>query len=115
MTVKDRVGRVRYVAFRVEGPPRSRSDVAGLLQPPRKLTRFDGSHGIAKTTHLDRDALVQRLRDAGLTTLATSGTIRAAAEALPPASPAARRSPPPPKDGTGRGGNQSSSPRARLK
>ena len=114
MTVKDRVGRVRYVAFRVPGAPRHRGDVAGQLQPPRKLTRFDGSNGIAKTTHLDRDALVEKLRTAGFEPLATSGTIRAAAQALPAGCEAAKRTPRPPR-GTEKPQTQSPSGRARLK
>jgi len=101
LTVKDKVGRVRYVAFRVAGQPRARGELASQLSPPRKLTRFDGTYGIARTTHLDQDGLVARLRALGLETLATSGTIRQAAAALPA--------------GTGKREGQSPSPRGRLK
>lgn len=103
MTVKDRVGRVRYVAFRLDGGPAPRAALAGVLPPPAKLTRFDGAHGIVRTTHRDRDATVAFLRgltslqgrDVRIETLATSGTIRAAARALPPESAASKRTPKP--------------------
>lgn len=103
MTVKDRVGRVRYVAFRVEGGPLSRPALAGLLPPVAKLTRFDGTHGIVRTGHRDRDAVVAVLmglarvgdREVRVETLTTSGTIKGAARALPASSSASRRSPAP--------------------
>lgn len=108
MTVKDLVGRVRYVAFRVaRGGSLSRPVLAAALPSEAKLTRFDGTYGIVKTGHasagsvraaLSAIALVEG-REVRVETLATSGTIRGAATALPARSPAARRSPPP-----GRGG-----------
>lgn len=100
MTVKDKVGRTRYVAFRlVQGGPLTRSALAGALPPSAKLTRFDGTHGIVRTTHTDRDAVVAALQEIAsvggraitMETLATSGTIRAAARALPPDAEAAQR------------------------
>lgn len=101
VTVRDKVGRTRYVAFRLEGGPIARPALAGALPPYAKLTRFDGTWGLLRTTHRDRDALLAFLaeprrlggRDVTVTTLATSGTIRKAAEALPPASPASKRTP----------------------
>lgn len=98
MTVKDRVGRTRYLAFRLHGGPLPRQALAGILPPTAKLTRFDGTHGIVRTTHRERDAVQAFLggvtkaggRDARVETLATSGTIRKAAEALPPDSGAAK-------------------------
>ncbi len=101
MTVKDEVGRTRYVAFRVEGGPLSRGPMSGLLPEGARLTRFDGEHGIARCIHTERDALVERLtgitriggRDIRIVTLATSGTIRKVAQALPPG--AAPRAPKP--------------------
>lgn len=99
MTVKDRVGRTRYVAVRVEGGPLSRGAFSALLPSGAKLTRFDGTFGIVRSTHRAVEALLARLRDvtdAGghqvlITTLATSGTLRAAARRLPPDSPASKR------------------------
>ena len=99
MTVKDRVGRTRYVAFRLDGGPLPRQALSGVLPPAAKLTRFDGTHGIVRTTHRERDAVqafLVSLRRAGgkdvqVVTLATSGTMRKAAEALPAESGAARR------------------------
>lgn len=102
MTVKDKVGRTRYLAFRVHGATLSRGALSGVLSPAAKLTRFDGTHGVVRTTHCERDALqafLLGLRKAGgrevrVETLATSGTLRKAAEALPRDAPAARRTPP---------------------
>jgi hypothetical protein len=98
MTVKDRVGRPRYVAFRLHGGPLPRPALSGILPPAAKLTRFDGTHGIVRTLHRDREAVQAFLdavtkaggRDVRVETLATSGTIRKAAEALPPEAPAAK-------------------------
>jgi len=98
VTVKDRVGRTRYVVVRVEGGPVSRSAFGSILGDAR-LTRFDGTFGIVRTTHRAVAALVERLRgvtSAGgkpvtITTLSTSGTLRAAAKRLPADSPAASR------------------------
>lgn len=106
MTVRDRVGRTRYVAFRiVEGGPLHRQVLSGALPASAKLTRFDGTYGIVRTLHRDRDALVSVLnelrrlgsREVRIETLATSGTIRRAAEALPRDSEASRRTRPPRK------------------
>ena len=102
MTVRDRVGRTRYVAFRVaQGAPVARAALAAALPAAAKLTRFDGTFGILRTSHRERDAVVEALRvplrvgagEARVETLATSGTIRKAAEALPPDAPAAKRGP----------------------
>ena len=104
MTVKDRVGRVRYLAIRIAaGAPLSRSVLAGALPPSAKLTRFDGTFGIVRTTHRDRDPVMQVLngirslgsKEVRVETLATSGTIRQAAKALPASSEASRRTRPP--------------------
>lgn len=106
VTVKDRVGRVRYVAFRVDGGPLRRDAMSGALPPSAKLTRFDGTHGILRTGHTQRDELLSFLRglsriggrEVRVEPLTTSGTIRKAAEALPPGCEAARRVRPPRKD-----------------
>jgi hypothetical protein len=103
VTVKDRVGRVRYVAFQlVEGAPLPRPALAGALPSYAKLTRFDGTYGIVRVGHRDRDAALAVLkgmarlggREVRVETLTTSGTIRGAARALPAASEASRRTPP---------------------
>ena len=102
MVVRAKTGRTRYVAFRLEGGPLSRAALAGALPASAKLTRFDGTHGILRTTHRDRDALLAVLKaplavgghEVRVETLATSGTLRKAATALPVDAPAAKRSPP---------------------
>lgn len=92
MTVRDKVGRPRYVAFAlVEGAPIPRPAMQGALPEWARLTRFDGARGIARCPHTRRDDLVAHLL--GLTragrgpvridTLLTSGTLRGAAEAFP--------------------------------
>lgn len=99
MTVKAKVGRTRYVAFHAAGGPWSRSVIGALLPSDAKLTRFDGTFGIARTTHRAVAALRAHLANvtsAGgkpvtITTLVTSGTIRAAARRLPPEADAAAR------------------------
>jgi len=92
VTVKDRVGRTRYVAFRVD-PPTSRAACEKLLPPTARLTRFDGTFGIARTTHRAVAALLDHLRAQSVTiqTLTTSGTMRAAAARLPASSEASKR------------------------
>ena len=101
MTVRDKVGRTRYLAFRLEGGPLSRPALSGALPATAKLTRFDGEFGILRTSHRDQAALREVLmspravasKEVRLVTLATSGTIRGAARSLPPTSEASRRSP----------------------
>lgn len=109
MTVRDRVGRTRYVAFRiVEGGPLPRGALSGALPAFAKLTRFDGAYGVLRTNHRDRDELVRVLKstlrvqakDVRLETLTTSGTLRKAASALPAESSASKRAP---KSATERG------------
>ena len=67
--------------------------------PGARLTRFDGAFGIVRTTHRAASELVDKLRSvtaAGpkpvtITTLVTSGTLRAAAKRLPSDAPASTR------------------------
>src|SRR5205823_3147289 len=59
LTVGTRRPRVRYIAFRVDGP-RSyrREEIAEALRPvsPRlRLAVFDGTMGLARTTNLEKD------------------------------------------------------------
>jgi RNase P/RNase MRP subunit POP5 len=100
MTVRDEVGRTRYVAFRVEAAgPVSRGAMQDALPQGAKLTRFDGKHGIARTLHTQAAALVAALaavtkvggQPVTIRTLVTSGTLRAAARRLPEGSPASQR------------------------
>ena len=105
VTVKARVGRPRYVAFRVE-PSVPRPAMNEALPPWAKLTRFDGTFGIARATHDRQAELVAHLnaatraggRDVKVRTLAASGTLKAAASRLPPRAPAAQRGPRPRRD-----------------
>lgn len=92
VVVKDKVGRSRYVAFRLDAPL-ARGALERLLPPGARLTRFDGTFGILRTTHRERDALMDHLGKAPviITTLTTSGTIRAAAARLPATARAAVR------------------------
>ncbi|HET6404147.1 MAG TPA: hypothetical protein VFH78_05830, partial [Candidatus Thermoplasmatota archaeon] len=99
---RERVGRTRYVAFRIaEGGPVSRGVLSGALPPFAKLTRFDGTYGVLRTGHRDRDALLAVLKaplsaggqEVRVETLTTSGTLRKAASALPAESEASKRAP----------------------
>ncbi len=82
--------RYRYIAFRVDGPrPFSRGEVLETLHAlpdPLWLVEFEHPLGLARTTHRKKEATIEALRGiqavAGeavrVTTLGTSGTIRAA-------------------------------------
>lgn len=104
MTVKDRVGRVRYVAFRVE-PSVGRPAMSDAMPEGAKLTRFDGTFGIARTSHARAAevrvalAAVSRAggRDVLVATLGTSGTLKAVARRFPPGAKAGERGPRPPR------------------
>ncbi|HWG90688.1 MAG TPA: Rpp14/Pop5 family protein [Candidatus Thermoplasmatota archaeon] len=103
MVVKDRVGRPRYVAFRVEAPvaPTRGEMVAALrgLAAARygkdaadrmglRLILYDGREGAVRVLHTHRDAAVailegitwagKRENPTRVTPLGTSGTLRAA-------------------------------------
>lgn len=105
MTVRDKVGRNRYVAFRVEGGGVPRNAI--VLPEGAKLTRFDGEYGIAKCAHTKSDALIAALtsvtklagKPASVRTIVTSGTLKAAAARLPASSPASKRGPRPSRQG----------------
>ncbi|MCI4371973.1 MAG: hypothetical protein L3J78_04920 [Thermoplasmata archaeon] len=82
--------RYRYIAFRVEGQRAlAREEVLEALRattPRLRLVEFSGTSGLVRTTNLERDAALAALTAieamAGervrVTTMGTSGTIRAA-------------------------------------
>ena len=82
--------RYRYIAFRVEGPQPFRReqvlDALHRLPDPPWLVGFDDPKGLVRCTHRQKEATIDALRAirviAGVavqvTTLGTSGTIRAA-------------------------------------
>ncbi len=84
--------RYRYIAFRVEGPrPFTREEVLQALHAlpsPLWLVDFDDPRGLARCVHTKKDetiAALRRLASIGgvavrVTTLGTSGTIRAATD-----------------------------------
>ncbi len=84
--------RYRYVAFRVEGPrPFTRDEVLEALHALPEhlwLVDFEDPRGLARCPHLKKEetiAALRRLAAIGgvavrVTTLGTSGTIRAATE-----------------------------------
>jgi ribonuclease P/MRP protein subunit POP5 len=98
VVVKDRVGRNRYVAFRLEGGEgATRGEMEGALREAARglpvearpeLLRFAEGKGIVRCGHRHRDAVVEALRTirsvgrqgARVETLGTSGTIRKAVE-----------------------------------
>ncbi len=96
MTVKDRVGRNRYVAFQVESDPPPGKDV--VIRALKRISRdfpremkpwlvfMDGPRGLLRCSHLFKGEAIQLLQSlsrpeglgAPVRTLGTSGTIRAA-------------------------------------
>jgi RNase P/RNase MRP subunit POP5 len=88
--VSTRRPRYRYIAFRVDGPrPFRREEVLEALRTTSLrlwLVEFAGTSGLARTTHLEKDAAIHALNGIGsiggeqvrVTTVGTSGTIRAA-------------------------------------
>jgi RNase P/RNase MRP subunit POP5 len=88
--VSTRRPRYRYIAFHLEGPRQfQREEVLEVLRattPRLRLVEFEGTSGLVRTTHLEKDAAIHALvrieAMAGVpirvTTLGTSGTIRAA-------------------------------------
>ncbi len=103
MTVKDRIGRKRYIAFRIETHSTrffSRDDVIGALRraaysgkdriKPPHLTVFDAprSIGVVRVKHTDKERAIELLnsirsiggRDVKVVTLRTSGTIKSLRE-----------------------------------
>lgn len=82
--------RYRYIAFRVDGPRAFRRDevLAALRSAPQRLrlVEFRGVLGLVRTTHLEKDGAIRALvaidimagERVAVTTMGTSGTIRAA-------------------------------------
>ncbi len=97
--------RYRYIAFRVEGPrPFRREEVLEALRTLSlrlRLVDFARSSGLVRTTHLEKDAAIQALNGIGViggeqvrvTTVGTSGTIRAATRRYLSRADNARREP----------------------
>lgn len=85
MTVRDRVGRSRYVAFRVT-PPVDKARLLAALRAasvPLRLVEYDGARGLVRCPHLAKDAAIAFLNalligPARVSTTGTSGTIRKA-------------------------------------
>jgi len=99
MTVKDRIGRRRYIAFRIETPStrffsrenvinalhRGASGMKEIIKTPH-LTVFDAARGIGvvRVKHTDKDRAIDLLnsikkvdgREIKMVTLRTSGTIK---------------------------------------
>ena len=97
--------RYRYIAFRVDGPrPFRREEVLEALRTTSHrlwLVDFARSSGLVRTTHLEKDAAIQALNAIGtlggesvrVTTVGTSGTIRAATRKYLSRTDSARREP----------------------
>ena len=86
MTVRDKVGRNRYIAFVVTPPvPKARLLVALKSSPGERpwLVVYDGSHGLVRCPHTAKDATIAflnalRVGTSVVRTTGTSGTIRKA-------------------------------------
>ncbi len=84
--------RYRYIAFRVDGPRAFRREEVleafHALPRPLWLVDFEDPRGLARCTHTKKDETIAALRALAaiggetvrVTTLGTSGTIRAATE-----------------------------------
>jgi RNase P/RNase MRP subunit POP5 len=88
MVVKERRGRRRYIAFRTGRSVPTEELLAALnsifalrgVRTP-KLIQFDGSMGIVRCSHGDKEAVIEALAQRGggdlpIITLSTSGTLR---------------------------------------
>lgn len=96
MTVKDKVGRIRYVAFTVEGRPTRHALQDAVRRAAEaawgadawtaagvQLTAFDGRQGLIRVKHRSASALRALLPGVGCATLVTSGTAKGARKATP--------------------------------
>lgn len=77
MVVKDKIGRRRYILFNAQGFKKSY-----LLKKIReyegnlKLVFYNESYGIVKCKHTEKEKVIEFLRNAGIETKVTSGTIK---------------------------------------
>ena len=87
MTVQERVGRSRYIAFGVVPPVDKARLLAALRTAPGsdrlRLVEYDGARGLVECAHVAKDATVAflnslRIGGSGVRTTGTSGTIRKA-------------------------------------
>lgn len=86
MTVRDKVGRNRYIAFAVAPPVDKGRLVAALRAAPGerpRLVTYDGAKGLMRCAHTAKDATIVflnalRIGESRIRTLGTSGTIRKA-------------------------------------
>lgn len=97
MTVKDRIGRRRYIAFRIETTSHrffSRDDVIRAINSRNREVRIKAPHltvfdakrgmGVVRVRHRDKEASIELLnsivaiggRNVKVVTLRTSGTIK---------------------------------------
>lgn len=96
MTVKDKVGRVRYVAFTVEGRPQRPALQDAVRRAGEaawgkeawtaagvQLTAFDGAQGLFRVKHRSATALRALLPGVGCVPKVTSGTAKGARKATP--------------------------------
>jgi RNase P/RNase MRP subunit POP5 len=88
--IKAKAGRTRYILFRISGQA-SRSQIIGRMRAVSGdaapwLTVYDGTYGIIRCKHYEKDQMRQLLESIGwagsvknrikISTLATSGTIK---------------------------------------
>lgn len=89
MVVKEKIGRVRYVAFK-NSIKTDRKEMNHILYSLLKeknisfrLTIFDGEYGIIKIKHWDKNKILESLNESSeIMTLKTSGTIKKAKKML---------------------------------
>jgi RNase P/RNase MRP subunit POP5 len=87
VTVQERVGRSRYIAFAVVPPVDKTRLLAALRTAPGpdhlRLVKYDGTRGLVECAHVAKDATIAflnglRIGGSGVRTTGTSGTIRKA-------------------------------------
>jgi len=86
MTVRDKVGRNRYIAFAVTPPVPKARLVAALKSSPGErpwLVEYDGARGLVRCPHTAKEATIAflnalRVGNSVVSTTGTSGTIRKA-------------------------------------
>jgi RNase P/RNase MRP subunit POP5 len=86
VTVRDKVGRNRYIVFFVTPPVPKARLLAALKSSPGErpwLVQYDGSRGLVRCAHTAKDATIAflnalRVENSVIRTTGTSGTIRKA-------------------------------------